>query len=74
VIGGEVIEGKLEKKGSIDILRGEEKIGCGTIVNLQLNKTDMVSVSTPNKCGLVISTKMIFEVGDILEYFKIEKH
>lgn len=73
IVGGKVIEGKIVNKTQIDIMRGEEKIGSGRIVQLQHNKQDMAEVEKGREAGILFEGDAIIEEGDILECYRTEK-
>jgi translation initiation factor IF-2 len=73
IIGGKVMDGKIVNKTQIDIMRGEEKIGAGRIVQLQHNKQDMVEVEKGREAGILFEGDAIIEEGDILECYRTER-
>jgi len=72
IIGGKVIDGKFVNKTQIDIIRGEEKIGTGKIIQLQHNKNDMPEVEKGREAGILFEGDAIVEEGDILECYRTE--
>jgi len=70
LIGGKVIEGKALNKARVRLLRNEEKINEGKLLNLQKNKVDVNEVSTNEECGLLVELKEEIKVGDFLEFFR----
>lgn len=73
IVGGKVTDGKIANKTSIDILRNEEKIGTGKIIQLQHNKQDMAEVEKGREAGILFEGDAIVEEGDILECYRIER-
>lgn len=73
IIGGKVTEGKIVNKTSVDIIRNEEKIGTGKIIQLQHNKQDMAEVEKGREAGILFEGDAIIEDGDILECYRIER-
>jgi len=73
IVGGKVSEGKIVNKTSVDIVRGEEKIGAGRIVQLQHNKKDMAEVEAGREAGILFEGDVAIEEGDILECYRIER-
>lgn len=67
IVGGKVIEGKLEKGMKVKILRKGEAIGEGKIINLQSRKQDVPEVEAGKECGLLISSDIKIAKGDIIE-------
>lgn len=72
IIGGKVIDGKFVNKTQIDIVRNEEKIGTGKIIQLQHNKQDMPEVEKGREAGILFEGNTIVEEGDILECYRTE--
>ena len=70
LIGGKVIEGLARNKVKVRILRNEEIIGEGRIVNLQKNRIDANEVVTGGECGILIDYSKLIEKGDLLEFFQ----
>lgn len=73
IVGGKVIDGKFINKTMVDIIRNEEKIGTGRIVQLQHNKKDMAEVETGREAGILFEGDAVIEDGDILECYRIER-
>jgi len=73
IIGGKVSSGKIERGALADILRDQEFVGAGRIVQLQQNKKDTDEVGKDRECGLAFESKDLVEKGDILETYKEEK-
>jgi translation initiation factor IF-2 len=72
IIGGKVADGKFVNKTQVDIVRGEEKIGTGKIVQLQHNKKDMPEIEKGREAGLLLEGEAIVQEGDILECYRTE--
>ena len=70
LIGGRVIEGKVQNKIRFRLLRGEEIINQGKVLNLQKNKIDTPEVKTGQECGLIIDCPGKAEKGDSLVFFR----
>ena len=73
IVGGRVIEGEVKKGALIDVLRNEEKIGQGKIINLQRNKKDADLVSKGDECGILFDGDTKIEEGDILVIYTEER-
>ena len=73
IIGGKVIDGKIVNKAQIDIIRGEEKIGTGKIIQLQHNKKDMAEAEKGREAGILFEGDAVVEEGDILECYRVER-
>jgi len=72
ILGGKVIDGKFVNKTQVDIIRNEEKIGTGRIVQLQHNKKDMPEVEKGREAGLLMEGDAVVQEGDILECYRTE--
>ncbi len=73
IIGGRVVEGEVKIGTKIEILRNEEKIGEGKIINLQRNKKDAEKVIKGEECGILYEGSGKIENGDILVFYTEEK-
>ncbi|MFC2001094.1 translation initiation factor IF-2 [Chloroflexota bacterium] len=68
-----VTEGKISRGASARVRRGEEIVGEGTVSSLKRFKDDAREVAAGYECGVGIQDFNKFEVGDILEFFRMEK-
>jgi len=73
VVGGRVIEGKLQTGSTAVVYRGDQPVGEGTVLQLQAGKTDVKEVRQGQECGLKISGKTAIQVDDIIDTFLDEK-
>jgi translation initiation factor IF-2 len=73
IVGGKVIEGEIKRGSLIEVMRDEEKVGEGRMVNLQKEKKDAESVSKGQECGILFEGGIEIEEGDILNIFTREK-
>ncbi len=73
IVGGKVEEGKIVNKTKIRIIRNNEVIGEGKILNLQIQKKDTSEVSLGKECGLLIESDLKLQEGDILECYRVEE-
>lgn len=69
IIGGQVINGKVIKGSSFDILRQQKKVGQGKISQLQQNKKDIAEVTRGFECGIRFKGDIVVQVNDILEFY-----
>jgi len=69
ILGGKVVEGEVKKGALAEILRGEERIGQGRIINLQRNKKDVEKIPKGEECGILYEGEIKVIAGDILEIF-----
>jgi len=72
IIGGKVAEGEIKKGAAVEVLRGEEFIGKGKLINLQRNKKDADKVQRGDECGMLYEGDTKIEEGDILAAFQEE--
>ena len=72
IVGGDVTEGEVQKGASLEIYRGEEKIGHGRIIELQSNKKDFDVVKKGKECGILYQGSERIKEGDTLVVFKEE--
>ena len=70
IIGGKVLEGEILLKSRFHLIRNEEIIGEGKVVNLQQNKMDVKTVKVNQECGLMVECSKEIKVGDKLEFFQ----
>jgi len=73
IIGGRVIEGEIEKGAMVNVLRKEEIVGKGKIINLQKDKRDVEKVKEGNECGILYEGDVKIKEGDILEIYIYQK-
>jgi translation initiation factor IF-2 len=73
IVGGKVIEGEIKKGVKLEIWRGEDLVGEGSLVNLQKNKEDVSLVSKGQECGILYEGEGKIEEGDILKAYIQEK-
>jgi translation initiation factor IF-2 len=70
IVGGRIIEGRVEKESKIEIKRGEEIIGKGKLINLQRNKKDIEIGKKGEEVGILYEGEGKIEKGDILIFYK----
>ena len=73
IVGGKVKQGKIENETKVRIIRNNEKVGSGHIVQLQSEKKNAKEVSKDSECGMKIETHATIQEGDIIEVFREEK-
>ena len=71
IVGGKVTEGHITLDGTVKIIRRENEIGRGKIVNLEKGKTKTSKVEEGTEFGMMIESKMEIAPGDIIESFSI---
>ena len=78
IVGGKVEEGKInfDTKANpvkIKVLRKQEEIGEGILLQLQSAKSEVKEVAAGQECGIKFKGKPIIQVGDTLVFYKEEK-
>lgn len=73
IVGGKVLEGRITNKTSLDVIRDNERIASGKIIQLQHNKKDMAEVEKGREAGILFEGEPVIEEGDILENYRVEK-
>ncbi len=73
VIGGKVIEGRVEADSLIEVLREKQIIAAGKLVKLQSGKQDVNEAEINQECGIQYEGKPVVKEGDILQFYKEEK-
>lgn len=73
IAGVYVTEGTLSRGASVRVRRQEEVVGESVISSLKRFKDDAREVAAGYECGVGIKDFNDFEVGDILEFFRIEE-
>jgi translation initiation factor IF-2 len=69
VIGGKVEDGMLKTGDTVAIIRREEEIGTGKIVELQKTREEVKTVDTGTEFGARIDASVTLAVGDRLHSF-----
>lgn len=72
IVGGKVIEGEIKKGLSVEIIRNEESVGEGKIINLQKNKKDANLAVKGEECGILYDGQAKVEEGDTLLAYSYE--
>ncbi|MDP1620394.1 MAG: translation initiation factor IF-2, partial [bacterium] len=66
IVGGKVISGKIAKGCLIEVMRADNIIGKGKLINLQQNKVDVDEVAKNNECGITFDGETKIKEGDTL--------
>lgn len=69
VVGGRVESGLIKNNVQVKIVRNEEELGAGRIINLQKGKKDATQASEGEECGIMLESGVEIKVGDYLFYF-----
>lgn len=73
IVGGKIIEGQIERGSKIEIIRDNEVIGNGKIVNLQKNKKNIELGKRGEEVGILFEGNEKIEKGDLLVFYKEER-
>jgi translation initiation factor IF-2 len=73
VAGVYVTDGKVVRNASVRIRRGKEALVESTVSSLKRFKDDVKEVASGYECGVGIKDFNDFEVGDTLEFYRMEK-
>jgi translation initiation factor IF-2 len=73
VAGVYVVEGKINRGDSVRVKRGGETIQETEVASLRRFKDDVREVATGYECGVGLKNYDEFEVGDTLEFYRIEE-
>lgn len=73
VVGGKVIDGEAKRGALAEILREDDLIGRGKLVNLQKNKKDVDRVLKGEECGILYDGEGKIKEGDVLLIFFEER-
>ncbi|OGO16728.1 MAG: translation initiation factor IF-2 [Chloroflexi bacterium RBG_16_50_11] len=68
-----VSEGKVTRNTSVRVKRGKEILADSTVVSLKRFKDDAKEVAAGYECGVGIKDFNDFKVGDVLEFYRMEK-
>ena len=66
IVGGKIIAGEMKKGLKLDVLRDDQKVGAGKIINLQRDKKDAEKLVKGDECGILFEGNIKVEKGDIL--------
>jgi len=73
VAGLYVLDGKASRNSSVRVHRGEEIISDTTVSSLRRFKDDVREVAAGYECGVGVKDFHDFQVGDVLEFYRIDK-
>lgn len=73
IVGGRVVEGEVRKGVQIEVIRNQELIGRGKLINLQRNKKDVERVGKGEECGILYEGDVKVEAGDVLVIYTEER-
>jgi len=70
IIGGKVLDEKIEKDSLVEIIRDKEVVDTGIMVKLQSGKQEVDQVEEGEDCGIEYKGRGKIEEGDILQIYK----
>lgn len=73
IVGGVVVDGKIQNGALLTVLRKDVEVGRGKIDSLQANKQDVAEARMGTECGLKVKSKTKVLVGDLLEAYVEER-
>lgn len=73
IVGVRITKGKAEPKVKVRVIRKDKLIGEGDIPTIRREKENVSEVKEGYECGIRFDGNAIIEVGDVLEFYKIEK-
>jgi translation initiation factor IF-2 len=73
VAGVLVSDGKISRNASVRVKRGKETLADSTVSSLKRFKDDVKEVAAGYECGVGIKDFNDFQVGDALEFYRMEK-
>jgi len=72
IVGGKILSGKMVNGTLLEVMRGENVIGKGTLKNLQENKVDVDEVTKQKECGVTFLGETKIKVDDTLLCYREE--
>ncbi len=72
LVGGTVLEGRMEKGAQVRIMRKQEPQGVGKITGLQTNKQNVDRADEGREFGAQITSEVAVLQGDVLECFRTQ--
>jgi translation initiation factor IF-2 len=73
VAGVMVNEGKITRNASVRVRRGKQVVADATVSSLKRFKDDVREVAAGYECGLGVKDFNDFQVGDVLEFYRMER-
>jgi translation initiation factor IF-2 len=71
--GSYVTDGKISRNSSVRVRRGKAVVTDSTVSSLKRFKDDVKEVAAGYECGVGVKDFNDFQVGDILEFYRMEK-
>jgi len=73
IVGGKITEGEFKKGLKVEIMRDDQKVGSGKIINLQRDKKDIDLLKKGDEAGILFEGNVKIEKGDIVVAFVEER-
>ena len=73
IVGGKIIAGEFEKGLKLNVLRDDQKVGTGKIINLQRDKKDAKKLKKGDEAGILFEGNIKIESKDILVAYTEER-
>ncbi|MDO8530069.1 MAG: translation initiation factor IF-2 [bacterium] len=73
IVGGKITEGEIKRGVKLEVIRGDQKVGSGRIINLQRDKKDMDLLKKGDECGILFEGNVKVEAGDIIVAYVEER-
>ncbi len=70
ILGGKVLDGRLEDNSFVEVTRDKEVIAKGRISRLQSGKQNVSVVEQDQECGLQYEGPTVAQIGDVLNIYK----
>lgn len=73
IVGGKIINGFMQNRAKVEVLRGGEIIATGKIIQLKKEKQVVERADKPNEAGILFEGDPVIKEGDILAAYVEEK-
>jgi translation initiation factor IF-2 len=73
VAGVMVNDGKITRNASVRVRRGKQVLADSTVSSLKRFKDDVREVAAGYECGVGVKDFQDFQVGDVLEFYRMER-
>lgn len=72
IVGGRVLDGRIEQGVRLEVLRDNEILGDGKVMGIEIAKKKVSEASKNTECGILFQGKVKIQEGDILRFYKEE--
>jgi translation initiation factor IF-2 len=73
VAGSYVTDGTLSRSDNVRVLRGDDVVIDTKVASLKRFQEDAREVQTGFECGIMLENFLGFQVGDIIEFYRVER-